>query len=100
MGSLGVMGNELVPLAARDSRIWIRAASAVNSCSSVFFSTVSAPGSEILELLMPLAMAEVGKEWSSSGVYCLARLERMMATAAEVSSCGMTGASASSAAGR
>lgn len=84
-GSLGVMGSELVPLAALASRSCIRAAKLVSSRSRVRFSTVSSPGSDILESRTPLAMADVGKECSSTGVYCLAKLERMLATAADVS---------------
>lgn len=67
-GSLGVMGNELVPLDAFCSRKWIRDASAVSSRSSVCFSTDSSPGREMRALLMPLVMAPPVKECSSSGV--------------------------------
>ena len=98
-GSLGVMGNELVPLAALASSNCMREARAVNSRSSVCFSTVFSPGNDIRALLMPLVRAEVGNEWSSSGVYCLARLERMLATAADVSSCGIAEPVVRSAAG-
>ena len=84
-----MIGNELVPLAALASRSWMREAKAVSSRSSVCFSTVFSPGSEIFELLMPLAMKDAGNEGSSCGVYCFARLDNTLATAADVSSCGM-----------
>ena len=68
----------------------MRVARAVSSRSRVRFSTVSSPGKLMRLALIPLAIAEAGKESDSSGWYCFAKLDRMLATAAEVSSCGMS----------
>lgn len=68
----------------------MRDARLVSSRSRVRFSIVSAPGRVTLLFLLPFALARAGKESGSRGVYCLAKLDKMLATAADVS-CDMMG---------
>ena len=78
-GSLGVIGRFAGVPEALLSKYCMRPARAAISFSKACFSGVSGPGNCMMFAFEPLKAIRLVKDWSSEGLYCFARLERIPA---------------------